>query len=174
MTDPVPKKSLPRRVIGGALAVLAAVWIILEDFLWDLMQSLMAWLGKLPPVRWLQAKIAALPPYAALAVFLVPAIVLFPFKIAALWLIGHHHTMLGLQVFIVAKVVGTALLAWIFSLTKPTLMTIGWFARTYTWFVNWKKRIFDYVKSLPAYLAVHAALQAAKARLKEWWQRRMA
>ncbi len=173
MTDSTPK-SLLRRLIGVTLAVLAAVWIILEDWLWDLMQSLMAWLGKLPPVRWLQVKIAVLPPYGALAVFLVPAMVLLPFKIAALWLIARHHTILGLQVFIAAKLVGTALLAWIFSLTKPSLMTIGWFARAYTWFVNWKKRIFDYVRALPAYLRIHAALQAAKARLKAWWRQRAA
>lgn len=167
-------KSWPRRILGGLLALFAALWILAEDWLWDLMQAAMVWLGRLPPVRWLEKRIAALPPYLALTAFIIPGAILLPFKIAALWLIAHRHAVLGLQVFIVAKVVGTALLAWIFALTKPSLMTIGWFARAYLAFVAWKQRLFAYVRALPAYQRVHASLLAAKARLKAWWQRRIA
>jgi len=32
----------------------------------------MAWIGKLPGVRWCEARIAGLPPYAAMVAFLIP------------------------------------------------------------------------------------------------------
>ncbi len=175
MSEPSPKKkSWPRRFFGGVFAVILAIWIILEDWLWDLMHAVMAWFAKLPPVRWLEAQVAKLPPYAALIAFVIPGAILLPFKLVAVWLIAHHHTIMGLQVFIIAKVVGTALLARIFSLTKHALLTIGWFARAYNAFVSWKKRVFDYVKALPAYQQVRATLHDLRVRLKAWWRRRTA
>ena len=58
--------------VRGALTLLAALWIFLEEWIWDAMQACMAWLGKLPGVRWCEARIARLPPYAAMVAFLIP------------------------------------------------------------------------------------------------------
>ncbi len=170
MTDPRPEKSLLRRVVGGAFALVVALWIFLEEWLWDLMQALMAWVGRLPPVRWCEALIARLPPRWALIAFLIPAAVLLPFKIAALWLIAHGHGVYGLWVFVVAKVIGTAILARIFALTKDALMTIGWFARGYRALVGWKERLYAYVRALPVYRRVRALAQAMREQLKAWWR----
>src|SRR5260370_26384616 len=116
-------------VARGAFTLLAALWIFLEEWIWDAMQACMAWIGKLPGVRECEARIARLPPYAALVAFLIPGAILVPFKLLAFWLIPRGHGLLGLQVFVIAKIVGTAFLARIFALTKPALLTIGWFAR---------------------------------------------
>src|SRR5882762_11370583 len=64
----------------GALTLVAALWIFLEEWVWDAMQACMARLGKLPGVRWCEARIARLPPYAALVAFLIPGAILVPFK----------------------------------------------------------------------------------------------
>lgn len=170
MTDPAAKRSLLNRVITGTFAVLAALWIFLEEWLWDAMLAFMAWLGKLPPIRWCEGLIASLPPYAALIAFLIPAAILLPFKIAALWLIAHGHGIYGLWVFIIAKIIGTAFLARIFALTKNALLSIGWFARGYHAVIRWKERLYGYVRALPAYQRAHALMHTAKARLKAWWQ----
>lgn len=111
----------------------AALVILFEEWLWDPLKRLMLCFGRLPLVRQLSARIAGMSPRAALLVFLAPMVLLFPFKIAGLWLIAHGHAPLGLTTFLVAKLLGTAIFAWLFTLTKPALMQIAWFALAYAW-----------------------------------------
>ena len=161
-------KDLVAAVVRGVFTVLAALWIFLEEWIWGAMQACMAWLGKLPGIRWCEARIAALPPYAALVAFLIPAAILVPFKLLAFWLIARGHGLLGLQVFIVAKIVGTAFLARIFALTRPALLSIGWFARFHAGFTAWRDRLYAYVKALPAWRAAKAWIAAARGALNAW------
>ncbi len=169
--DPAARPKFVSRLAKGVFAVVAGLWLIAEEWLWDRMLAATAWLARLPPIRWVESKIARLPPYVALIAFAIPAIVLLPFKLAAFWLIAHHQAMLGATVFIVAKVIGTALLARIFSLTKPALLTIEWFSRLYFKFVDWKSRLYAYVKSLSAYRAIVAWKRRLKRRASELWKR---
>ena len=159
-------------MVRGALTILAALWIFLEEWIWNAMQACMAWIGKLPGVRWCEERIAGLHPYAALVAFLIPAAILLPFKLLAFWLIARGHGVLGLEVFIVAKIVGTAFLARIFALTKSALLTIGWFARLYAAFAAWRDRLYAYVKSLPAWQAARAWIAAARGTLRAWYRSR--
>jgi hypothetical protein len=169
--DSPPPTGWLRRALGGLLALLAALWIFLEEWLWDAMVAAMAWLGRLPPVRWVELSIRRLPPYAALLVFLVPAAVLLPFKLAAFWLIAHGHGVYGLWVFIIAKVIGTALLARVFTLTRDALLTIAWFARAYHAFLGWKEQLYTYVRALPAYRRARAMILFAKLRVRTAWRK---
>ena len=155
-------------VVRGAFTLLAALWIFLEEWVWDAMQACMAWFGKRPGIRWCEARIADLPPYAALVAFLIPAAILVPFKLLAFWLIARGHGLLGLQVFIIAKIVGTAFLARIFALTRPALLTIGRFARFYAAFTAWRDRVYAYVKSLPAWRAAKAWIATLRGTLRAW------
>ncbi len=111
----------------------AALVILFEEWLWEPLRRIMQRFGRLPLIRQLSAAIARLSPNTALLVFLAPMVLLFPFKIAGLWLIGHGHALLGLTTFIAAKLLGTAIFAWLFTLTKPALMQIAWFARAHAW-----------------------------------------
>lgn len=165
-TAQIRSLSWPRRILNATIAIPAVLWIFLEEWLWDNMVLFMAWLGRLPPIRWLEARLAALPPYAALIAFLIPAAILLPFKLAAFWLIAHGQAFLGGVVFIIAKIIGTAFLARIFSLTKPSLMTIVWFAACYNKIIALKERLYGYVRALPAYVRMRAWMRAAKTRVK--------
>jgi hypothetical protein len=165
------QRTVMARFAGAVLAVIAVIWIFLEEWVWDSMLAAMTWLGKLPLIHWLETQLTKLPPYAALVAFLIPAAILLPFKLAAFWLIAHGHSLIGMQVFIVAKLVGTALLARIFALTKPALMTIDWFARAYNAFSAWKLRLVTYVKNLNAYARALAFKNALKARIRAFWKK---
>src|SRR5258706_4729692 len=134
----------------GALTLVGALWIFLEEWIWEGMQACMAWIAKLPGVRGCEARTAGLPPYAALVAFLVPAAILVPFKLLAFWLIARGHALLGLEVFVVAKIVGTAFLARIFALTRPALLSIGWFARFHVAFTAWGGPPLSYRSRAPA------------------------
>ncbi|MBL8511906.1 MAG: hypothetical protein JNM52_09700 [Betaproteobacteria bacterium] len=163
-------RNYPRQILNGILTILLALWIFLEEWLWDHLQAFMAWLGKLPPIHWLETQLARLPPYAALVAFLIPALVLLPFKLAAFWLIAHGHRIYGVWVFIIAKIIGTAFLARIFSLTKNALLTIGWFAKAYGAITRWKQKIYDYVRALPAWQAASTWIASLKKQIKTWWR----
>jgi hypothetical protein len=171
MTPPPRAKSWPRRMINAIVAIPLALWVFAEEWLWEGMLRVMRWVAKLPPVAWAETQIGRLPPYAALIAFLIPAAVLLPFKLMALWLLAHGQKTLGVMVFVIAKIVGTAFLARIFSLTKPALMSIGWFARSYLAFTGWKDRLYAYVRATAAYRLAKAFTRALRVRAKSAWLR---
>lgn len=159
-----------RRVLRTLVTIPLALWIFLEEWVWDEILAFMAWLGKLPPIHWAETQIAKLPPYAALIAFVIPGAILLPFKLAAFWLIARGHGVYGLWVFVIAKVIGTAFLARIFSLTKPALLTIGWFNRAYLAITGWKERLYAYVRALPAYQRIREMARAMKVAIKARWR----
>lgn len=112
---------------------IAALVILFEEWLWDPLKRLMQGFSRLPLIRGLSAAISRLSPRAALPVFLAPMVLLFPFKIAGLWLIGRGHAVLGITTFLAAKLMGTAIFAWLFTLTRDALMQIAWFAAAHGW-----------------------------------------
>jgi hypothetical protein len=169
MSSDLPPKGTLRRILRSLYTIPLAIWIFLEEWVWDEMLKFMAWLGKLPPVHWVETQISKLPPFAALIAFVIPGAILLPFKLAAFWLIAHGHGIYGLWVFIVAKIIGTAFLARIFSLTKPALLTIGWFKRGYLFISGWKERIYAYVRALPAYQRLRESVRNLKLRIKAAW-----
>lgn len=172
MPPPAPRASWPRRLLRPIGMLLAAVWIVLEEWIWDGLTAAMAWVGRLPVVRWVEARIAALPPYAAMAMFLVPMVSLFPAKLLGLWLIGTGRVTTGLVVFAAAKVLGTALAARLFALTKPRLLTVRWFRRVYEWFTAWRDRLHAWLRSLRVWQRTKAWLRRVRTSLRSWYRTR--
>lgn len=128
MTELPPPK--PRRKPWSILLVPFAVGVmLLEEYLWAGLKALMTRLGRLPPVARLEARIQALPPLWAATLFVLPGALMLPFKLAALWAMAHGQVLLGVLVLITAKLTGTALFARLYTLCKPSLMTVGWFVR---------------------------------------------
>jgi len=124
----------------SAEALLALV-ILFEEWGWEPLRRALVWAARWPPLAWIERRIVALPPYGALALFLLPTLALLPVKVAALWLIGIGRAGLGLLLIVAAKLVGTALLARLFELTQPALMQLVWFARLYGRWTVWKSGI---------------------------------
>jgi hypothetical protein len=147
----------PWRVLRAVLLVLAALILFIEEFGWD---PLTAWLGRLatwPPLARLEAAIRRLPARLALALFAVPAVLLFPIKLAALALIHAGHTASGLAIIVVAKVAGTAIVGRLFLLLEPQLLQFAWFVRALEWWRAIKVRIRTALQASPAWQRVRAA-----------------
>lgn len=135
------------------LIVLAAIVILVETWLWERIGPLIGRIVALLPFAALKQAIhdgiERLPPYATLAVFAIPAALLFPFKLAALGLIASGHLVLGGLVLVLAKVVGVGVTAFLFDTCKPKLMQIPLFVRLYaTWnrWLAWAHGLVDPVK----------------------------
>jgi hypothetical protein len=175
MTQPPPEPSqfwragarLPLRLIQGLLSGLLALVILFEEWGWEPLQHALAWVGRLPGLRRLERRIANLPPYGALATFLVPTLLLLPVKLLALWAIGRGQVLLGTLVILTAKLVGTALMARLFTLTQPALLRLAWFARGYGRWIDWKTALLTQVRaSWPWRLG-----RVVKHRLQQRWHR---
>ncbi|MGA9774288.1 MAG: hypothetical protein WBV94_34995 [Blastocatellia bacterium] len=173
-----PAKFL-KRLAGAPFVFIAAIFILLEDWLWDDLARLAAAIGRLPVFHQIESLIVRLPPYWALAFFGAPTLLLVPVKLAALYFISHGRPTLGLIVVIAAKVAGTALVARIFNLTRPNLLRINWFAWTYERFTAFKTRIYGAIKSTSIYKVAHKQNLRMRAAFKRWraghrgfWRRR--
>jgi hypothetical protein len=135
------------RWLRGLLSVPVALWVLFEEWGWEPLQRAMAVLARMPWVAWLEWRVQALPPYAALAVLAVPMLVLLPVKFGALWLIARGHRLEGLGLIVAAKLFSTAWVARIFALTQPALMRLAWFARVHARWTHWKHGIFAMVRA---------------------------
>jgi hypothetical protein len=144
-----------------------ALVILFEEWGWEPLQRLLARIGQWPGFRWFEGWVRGLPPYAALALFALPALMLLPVKLAALWLIHQGRTLLGLAIIVTAKVVGTAIVARLFTLSQPALMQLAWFARLYARWSAWKARLLAWARASAAWRAA----RALKASLRRQWGR---
>lgn len=155
----------PHRVLRRLLAplvYLAALLLLLEDWLWHLGARLMGWLAQWPPLRRLEAWICRLGPKAALVLFVAPATLLFPVKLLALWAMAHGHPLLGLTVIVLAKAGGAAAVARLYLLTRPVLLTIVWFAALLAWFLALKARWIEKLRATRAWRRVIALRGAVR------------
>ena len=176
---PPRQRSWVWRALAWPLRLLAALVILFEEWGWEPLQRAMAWLGRLPLLRQLEAGIARLPPVLALVVFLVPGLLLLPVKLGALWLVAHGQRLLGLALIVAAKLVGTALAARMFTLTRPALMRMAWFAALYGRWTAWKDALVAWVRASALWRTVAVWRRRGRERLRAlgrawraWWQRR--
>lgn len=159
----------PRRLRSRLLApliYLAAFILLVEDWFWDLGLRLVRFVAAWPPLHALEQRIVRLSPYAALAAFALPAILLFPVKIVCLIAIASGHAFYGVTVIVLAKIGGAAIVARMYSLTRPTLLQLAWFARWHDRFMILKDRWVARLKETDAWrrMSMLAAFMRAAAR----------
>lgn len=160
------ESSFLRRTVRALLLPPAAAIVFIEEWGWRPLAALLARLGRFLPVARLEALIRRAPPRLALALFLVPAVLLFPIKLLALWLIEDGRAMLGLSVIVATKLVGTAVVGRLFVLLEPKLMQFAWFARAVAAWQALKARIRAALHRSPWWQTVRDAARAAGRSLR--------
>ncbi|CCE07420.1 conserved membrane hypothetical protein [Bradyrhizobium sp. STM 3843] len=130
--------------------VLLAIIFLIEAWLWDHLEPIVARVVAAIPLRalkhWLAAQIDTLSPPLTLVVFVVPPVLLFPLKLVALWLLTHHHFMGGAATVLFAKFVGLGVTAFVFDVTRPKLLQMAWFARLYQAVLSLRARASELVE----------------------------
>jgi hypothetical protein len=152
---------------------LLALIFLAEEWIWDRVSAFGAWAGTLPVIRQLESAIKRLPPYGALSLLIVPAALLLPFKLLALWAIAHGHAALGFAVIIAAKLTGTAFVARLYALCSPQLKRIRWAAWVIMNVTMFRNRVHAWLESQPAWHAARAAIRDLKVRFsrRSVWRR---
>jgi hypothetical protein len=143
----------PFRVVLLALLV---VVIFIEEWGWRPLSALVGAIARWPPLAALEQSIRNAPRHVALTLFLVPALLLFPVKLAALSLIEDGRATLGITVIVVAKVVGTAFVGRLFILVEAQLMTFPWFARSVFWWRGTRERVMAALRRSFVWRLAHA------------------
>ena len=168
-----PKRRSLRNRLLSPLVVAAALLLLLEEWCWDIGLALVRLVASWPPFQMIDARIAALPPYPALCLFVLPALMLLPVKLLALFAIGAGYPVSGVAVFVIAKIGGAALVARVYFLTLPSLLTLPWFARWHGRFMrlkdDWMGRLREtgfYRRAGLMSQQVRAAGRRAMARLR--------
>lgn len=154
------------RWLRKAFGFLVALVILFEEWGWEPLQAALGRLARWPLLARLERQLQRLPPYAALAVFALPALALLPVKLGALALISGGHALGGLLLIVAAKLIGTAIVARLFALLQPALMQLGWFARSYTRWTVWKARWMNRVRASAAWQAATRILRQVRLRLR--------
>jgi len=119
------------------LLSLLAIFLIIEEWLWDLLtafgQSLAKLLNLEPFEQWLSQTTAPM----ALAAFSIPILIVAPINLAVFGLLAKGLILQGILLEILAKLLGTLLVARVFALTKPQLLTFAFLRIIYTTITRW-------------------------------------
>ena len=113
------------------LLTMLAIFVIFEEWLWDMLTAAGQWLANVFNLERFDEQLASASPLQALLVFLIPLALVTPLNIFALFLITHGGLVEGILLEIAAKLIGTLLVARIFKLVRPALLTFSWFAKLY-------------------------------------------
>lgn len=154
------------RILRSLLLGLAAIVIFVEEWGWRPLTAFAARLARWPPLARLEARIAAAPRRVALLLFLAPAVMLFPLKLAALWLIEGGRATLGIALIVAAKLIGTAFVGRLFILLERQLLSFPWFARALGWWLQTKARVLAAVRESALWRAMRVARRAARSWLR--------
>jgi hypothetical protein len=127
--------SLMLRRLLQPLWVLLAIIFLIEAWLWDHLEPIVAWVVSIIPLRtfkqWLSDRVDTLSPAMTLIVFIVPVLPLFPLKLIGMWLLVHEHWMSAVFTILFAKLLGVGVTAFVFDVTRPKLLEMGWFEKLY-------------------------------------------
>jgi len=154
-----------KRALEVALVPLAAAIVFFEQTLIVYLNRVTAAVAAWPPIARLEAWLVRLPPYWALLAFVAPSILILPIKLFAVWFGVHGRYGLALASVILGKLMATAILARLYKILRPSLMTIPWFAWGDTRFFYWRDRAYAFVKSLPAWQKAAELVRAMRVRM---------
>jgi hypothetical protein len=107
-------------------------------------------------------------------VFLLPALMLFPVKLLALFAMARGHAFMGISVFVLAKVAGAAAVARLYALTRPALLRLRWFAWLHGRFMELKERWIARLKATAAWRECRALVDSVRERQRGWRRGRFA
>jgi hypothetical protein len=146
-----------RRLLQPIWVLLAVIFLI-EAWLWDHLEPIVAWVVAKLPLQafktWLADRVDTLSPAMTLIVFAVPVIPLFPLKLIGFYLLTHEYWLSAVFTILFAKLVGVGITAFVFDVTRPKLLEMGWF-----------ERLYEFVIGLPAKAA--ALVDPIKQRIVE-------
>jgi hypothetical protein len=137
-----------RKLIRAFWVVLAVLFLI-EAWLWDHLEPVVARIVALIPLQGLKSALVRLidrlSPPATLVVFAIPFVLLLPLKFLEVFLIVKQQWVGAIVVLVLAKLVGLGITAFIFEVTKDKLLQMAWFRQVYEFLIWLRARAHEKV-----------------------------
>ena len=163
---PVPRRGAGR-VLSPLVAVVAAIYFLIDALFLPPIRILGRWLGRFRLFARIGDWVRTLGPYQTLALFLVPLIILEPVKPVAAYLAAKGHLAHSITVLVVGEILKITIVERLFHVGRDKLMTIRAFAISYNYVMAW----IAYFESFAAWQAVRRYGRAIKDRARGLWLR---
>ncbi len=151
------------------LLSLLAIVLIFEEWLWDLLtafgHSLVRWLHLGYVEQWL----IQTSPFMALTAISIPLLIITPINILALSMLANGLLVQGIVLELLAKLLGTLLVARVFALTKPQLLTFALLNLIYSTITGWLQWAHRKIAETEIYRWSKQFKADAKARFSAWF-----
>jgi hypothetical protein len=141
-----------RRLLRPVLIVLAVIFLI-EAWLWDHLEPIVARVVRLIPLARIKAAFAEwtaeLSPSATLLLFLLPQVIIIPIKIFEFWLFLHEQWLYGFAMMVLSKLVFLGTAAFVFEVARDKLLQLDWLRGLYNyliWLRDAAKALIDPIK----------------------------
>lgn len=153
-------------MIKNALIYCVAALVIFEEWLWDALALAGQHLSRLLHLEKFDRLLMQASPNYALLSLIVPLIIVTPFNILVLFLLARGAILQAILLEIALKLFSTLLIARIFRLVKPALLTFNWFAKMHDCIAA----VLSWAKELVRNTSFYQRSLKLKADLKVWLQ----
>jgi hypothetical protein len=173
------RASWRRHLLNALLLPAALVAVLLEDVIWAGARAVLRWVARLRAVRHLQARMARLPGWAALPLFVIPEGVAKVGEAWAVTLLVRRHVVSAVVVYALVRLASTLLAVFVYMACEPALLRMPWFAASVRWVLA--VRDWSLAQLAPLRMRLHAAADEAPGEpvrrftaLRRWLDRRIA
>ena len=139
-----------KTIFEPLVVVVAAIYFIVDALALSVLNPLLRRIANLGLFAFVARWIASLSPYATLALFLIPLILLEPVKPLSAYLVASGQFKLGIFVLVVGEILKVTTVERIFHIGREKLLTIKAFALVYHFLWEW----LNWVQALPSWQAV--------------------
>jgi hypothetical protein len=162
----IPLATPLRRSLASCLLFVAAVVLLFEEWFWEKSTAIAARLGRLPALSDLESWIRGRERWSALALFVAPVVVIYPFKALALYAMAQGYVTGGVTAFILAKLVATAVFARLYQLTEHAIIQFHWVRRMRAAFLRGRAFVHAWLNAKPAYRRARVLVRGSSRRIK--------
>jgi hypothetical protein len=153
------------------LLSLLAVFLIIEEWLWEILSALGHYLATQLGLARFENWLAQSTPYQALFAISLPILALMPLNIMAVMLLANGLILQGIGLEIIVKLLGTLFVARFFTLSKNQLLSFRAIAFVYHRVVGWLQWAHQKVVETHVYKLAKQFKAQIKAQVAAWLAR---
>jgi len=139
-----------KTIFKPLVIAVAAVYFVIDALTLSVLKPLLRKIANLRLFAFIARWIASLSPYATLALFLIPLILLEPVKPLSAYLVASGQFKFGMCVLVVGEILKITIVERIFHIGREKLLTIKAFALVYDFVWGW----LSWMQALPSWQAV--------------------
>jgi hypothetical protein len=149
-------------MMANIFVFFATLIVFAEEWIWFKLLRAMQRIASFPIFKQIEAFIRKQNKWVSLFLFIIPELAFIPVKLAMVWLIGNNHAYFGVMLFIAAKLTGTALFAWMYSVTEDKITQFAFVCFIRDKFLALRTWAHDWLHQQPAYLQAKNFIHAIK------------